>query len=264
MPDSLIHVLPAAVANQIAAGEVVERPASIVKELVENSLDAGASRIRVRIEKAGKRLIEVEDDGCGMSDADAALALRRHATSKISTANDLHAIASFGFRGEALPSIASVSRLVMHTSLPQAPSGVEVVAEGASELRARPAAPRLGTLLRVRDLFFNTPARQRFLRTDRTEEAVIIETMRALAMASAGIGLCLECDGRRRLDVPAGQARDARVAAIMGRDFAANQHPFRLHHEGVDVEGFFGLPTYHHRNAGRMHFFINGRVVHDR
>jgi len=261
---SIIHVLPPAVANQIAAGEVVERPASIVKELVENSMDAGAAHIRVRIEQAGKKLIEVDDDGCGMSDADARLALKRHATSKISTAEELHTIASHGFRGEALPSIASVSRLEMHTALKGASAGVEVTLEGASEASSRPAPPRRGTRARVRDLFFNTPARLRFLRTDRTEEAVIVEILRALALANGNIGLRLECDGRRRLDVPAGQTREKRVSAIMGAEFTANQHPWHLEHDGIHADGFFGLPTHHHRNAKRMHFFINGRVVHDK
>jgi len=261
---SIIHVLPPAVANQIAAGEVVERPASIVKELVENSMDAGAAHIRVRIEQAGKKLIEVDDDGCGMSDADARLALKRHATSKISTAEELHTIASHGFRGEALPSIAAVSRLEMHTALEGASAGTEVALEGASEATSRPAPPRRGTRMRVRDLFFNTPARLRFLRTDRTEEAVIVETLRALALANGNIGLQLEYDGRRRLDVPAGQTCEERVSAIMGTEFTANQYPWHLEHDGVHANGFFGLPTHHHRNAKRMHFFINGRVVYDK
>jgi len=267
MPDpitSMIHVLPPAVANQIAAGEVVERPASIVKELVENSMDAGAAHIRVRTKQAGKKLVEVDDDGCGMSDTDARLALKRHATSKISTAEELHTIASHGFRGEALPSIASVSRLEMHTALEGASAGAEVILEGTSEAISRPAPPRHGTRVRVRDLFFNTPARLRFLRTDRTEEAVIVETLRALALANGNIGLRLECDGKRRLDVPSGQTREDRVSAIMGTEFTANQHPWHLEHDGIHVDGFFGLPTHHHRNAKRMHFFINGRVVHDK
>jgi len=267
MPSStlpLIHILPPAVANRIAAGEVVERPASIVKELVENSIDAGAKHIRVRIEQAGKKMIEVDDDGCGMSDADALLALKRHATSKISTAEELYTVASHGFRGEALPSIVSVSRVEIHTSLESALAGIKVTSEGASEADSRPAPPRRGTRIRVRDLFFNTPARFRFLRTDRTEEAVIIETLRALALGNENIGLRLECDGRRRLDVPAGQSREERVLAVMGKEFATNQYPWHLEHDGIHVAGVFGLPTHHHRNTKRMHFFINGRVVHDK
>jgi DNA mismatch repair protein MutL len=259
-----IHVLPPAVANRIAAGEVVERPASIVKELVENSLDAGATSIRVRIAEAGRKLIEVEDDGCGMGDADALLALERHATSKISNADDLTAIASHGFRGEALPSIVSVSRFEMTTASAGADAGVCITCDGGVAAQPAPAAPRRGTRIRVRDLFFNTPARQRFLRSERTEEAVIVEAMRSLALANPGAGFRLECDGRMRLDVPSGQSREARIAAVLGKEFISNQ----IHHAegfgGVHVAGFFALPTHHHRDAGRMFFFINGRVVHDR
>ncbi|MDQ6966609.1 MAG: DNA mismatch repair endonuclease MutL, partial [Mariprofundaceae bacterium] len=220
-----IHVLPPAVANRIAAGEVVERPASIVKELVENSLDAGASRIAVRIEQAGRRLIEIEDDGCGMGEADALLSLERHATSKITDAEDLSAIASHGFRGEALPSIVSVCRFEMQTALADADSGVLIRSEGGSEADASPAALRRGTRIRVRDLFFNTPARQRFLRTERTEEAVIVEAMRALALANPTVGFKLECDGRTRLDAQSGQigntenCRESRIGKILGKDF---------------------------------------------
>jgi len=260
----LIHVLPPAVANRIAAGEVVERPASIVKELVENSLDAGASRIRVRIGQAGRRLIEVEDDGCGMGGADALLSLQRHATSKISDAEDLHSIASHGFRGEALPSIVSVCRFEMLTALADADAGVCISSEGGSDVATVPAAPRCGTRIRVRDLFFNTPARQRFLRTDRTEEAAIVGVLRALALGNPAVGFQLDCDARKRLDAPAGQSREARIGIILGEDFMANQLAHAETFDGVCVAGFFALPTHHHRDAGRMHFFINGRVVQDR
>jgi len=278
MLEMRIHVLPPAVANRIAAGEVVERPSSIVKELVENSLDAGASRIAVRIEQAGRRLIEIEDDGCGMGEADALLSLERHATSKISDAEDLSSIASHGFRGEALPSIVSVCRFEMHTALNDADAGVLIRSEGGSEAEASPAAPRRGTRIRVRDLFFNTPARQRFLRTERTEEAVILEAMRALALANPDVSFKLECDGRTRLDAAAGaplgqstgqaanveNRRAARIGQILGREFIANQQAHAEAFDGVHVAGFFALPTHHHRDAGRMFFFINGRVVHDR
>jgi len=264
MVETVIHILPSAVANQIAAGEVVERPASIVKELVENSLDAAARRIRVRIEQAGKKLIEVDDDGSGMGRDDALLSLKRHATSKISSADDLYAIASHGFRGEALPSIASVCRFEMLTSSMGVSEGVCLATEGGSEPNTRPIASRKGTRIRIRDLFFNTPARQRFLRTDRTEEAVILETLRALALANPAVGFRLDCDGRKRLDAPCGQSREARIAAIMGADFMGNQTAHSEVYDGVHVAGFFALPTHHHRDAGRMHFFINGRVVRDK
>ncbi len=267
MDNLRIHILPSAVANQIAAGEVVERPASIVKELVENSLDAAASRIRVRIEQAGKKLIEVDDDGSGMGKGDALLSLKRHATSKISSAEDLYAIASHGFRGEALPSIASVCRFEMLTARSAATGSedaVRILCEGGSEAEASPAAPRKGTRIRIRDLFFNTPARQRFLRTERTEEAVIVETLRALALANPAVGFRLDCDGRKRLDAASGQTREARIVAIMGADFMSNQIAHSEVYDGVHVAGFFALPTHHHRDGGRMHFFINGRVVRDK
>jgi len=264
MSRDVIHLLPPAVANRIAAGEVVERPASIVKELVENSLDAGARRIVVRVEQAGRRLIEVDDDGCGMTARDAEMAMRRHATSKLSSADELHTIASHGFRGEALPSIASVCRLEMHTAPAGAAEGVRLTQEGGAPCTLRPAPPRAGTRIRVRDVFFNTPARARFLRTDRTEKAIIVETLRALALANPSIGFRLECDGRKRLDAPPGQSREARARLVMGRDFADNQRPAEIEHHGIHVSGFFGLPTCHHRNAERMFFFVNGRVVRDR
>ncbi len=268
MAETFIHILPALVANQIAAGEVVERPASIVKELVENSLDAAASHIRVRIEEAGKKLIEVDDDGSGMGKSDALLSLKRHATSKIASADDLHAIASHGFRGEALPSIASVCRFEMLTARFDATGGMNegvlLSTEGGNVPDVAPAAPRKGTRIRIRDLFFNTPARQRFLRTERTEEAVILETLRALALANPSVGFSLECGGKKRLDASAGQSREARITAIMGADFMRNQRAHTESFDGVLVSGFFALPTHHHRDAGRMYFFINGRVVRDK
>jgi len=266
--ESFIHILPALVANQIAAGEVVERPASIVKELVENSLDAAASRIRIRIEEAGKKLIEVDDDGCGMGKNDALLSLKRHATSKIASADDLHAIASHGFRGEALPSIASVCRFEMQTARSDDAGGINegifLSTEGGNTPEIAPAAPCKGTRIRIRDLFFNTPARQRFLRTERTEDAVVLETLRALALANPAVGFSLENNGRKRFEAPAGQTREDRVAAIMGADFMRNQRAHSESFDGILVSGFFALPTHHHRDAGRMHFFINGRVVRDK
>ncbi len=258
-----IHLLPPLVANQIAAGEVVERPASVVKELAENSLDAGASRIQIRIEKAGKRLIEVEDDGCGMSPVDARMALQRHATSKISQVEDLHAIASHGFRGEALPSIASVSRFRMHTACAGSDEGCEVTVNQLGETECRPASWRQGSRVEVRDLFLHTPARLRFMRTDKTEEAAILEVVRQLAIAHPAVHWQLWLDGRLRLDVVAG-TRQARLAAIMGKDFPQNTVAQRLEYEGMVAEGFFGLPTFHHRDASRMLFMVNGRAIRDR
>lgn len=263
MPEQLIHILPAHVANQIAAGEVVERPASVVKELVENALDAGASHITIRIEGAGKKRIEVEDDGYGMSAADAELALKRHATSKISTTEDLHHIASHGFRGEALPSIASVSRFRMQTCLTESSEGVEIRVD-AGDVQARPAAPRKGTRIEVLDLFLNTPARLNFMRTDKTEEAAIIETVRGLAICNHKVALRLVVSDRERLLYPDRQSERERVAAVMGSDFAENSVDQSIKHEGMLVSAHLGLPTYHHRNSSRMLFLVNGRVIRDK
>lgn len=259
-----IHVLSPQVANQIAAGEVVERPSSVVKELVENSLDAGATQVIVRITQAGKKRIEIEDNGAGMSAEDAELALQRHATSKISLAEDLMAIASHGFRGEALPSIASVSRFRMHTALADAAEGVEVRVDGGGATDVRPAAPRKGTRIEVLDLFLNTPARLHFMRTDKTEEAAIVEVVRQLALANPDTGLRLELDGRERLSFQAGQDAPERVQAVLGKDFASNSLVQHIEHESMQITGHLGLPTFHHRDASRMLFMINGRTIRDK
>jgi len=263
MSTNLIHILPPQVANQIAAGEVVERPASVVKELVENSLDAGATRIAVRIWQAGKKRIEVEDDGFGMSEGDALLAIRRHATSKIATADDLHHIASHGFRGEALPSIASVSRFRLYTALAGAAEGVEVRVDGGAAAEARPAAARRGTRIEVLDLFLNTPARLNFMRSDKTEEAAIVEVFRNLALANPSTAMSLELDGRSRFDFAAADEA-GRVLAVMGEEFAANSIEQTIEHEGIRVEAHLGLATYHHRDSTRMLFMVNGRVIRDK
>ncbi|MDQ7003757.1 MAG: DNA mismatch repair endonuclease MutL [Ghiorsea sp.] len=263
MPKSFIHILSPQVANQIAAGEVVERPASAVKELIENSMDAGAKRIVVRIEKAGKKRIEVEDDGVGMSPSDAELALERHATSKIETPEDLHHIASHGFRGEALPSIASVSRFRLITATKLCQEAVEVRVDGGLNQEVRPAALRQGTKIEILDLFLNTPARLQFMRTDKTEEAAIIEVFKGLALAHPSVALRLELDGRQRFDFAA-QSEEARVLAILSKDFADNFLPQQLEHEGIQVSAYLGLPTFHHRDSTRMMFLVNGRVIRDK
>lgn len=259
----LIHILSPQVANQIAAGEVVERPASAVKELMENALDSGAGRIVVRIIGAGKKSIVLEDDGCGMSETDAELALERHATSKIETSADLHLIASHGFRGEALPSIASVSRFRMQTALAGSREGVEVRVDGGATTEVRPAPPRKGTRIEVHDLFLNTPARLNFMRTDKTEEAAIIEVFRSLALANASVAMQLELDGRKRFNFTPESERD-RVLAILGRDFADNSIEMAIEHEGMQISGHLGLPTFHHRDSTRILFLVNGRVIRDK
>ena len=263
MIKNYIHVLSPQVANQIAAGEVVERPASVVKELVENSLDAGASQVSVRIVGAGKKRIEVDDDGCGMSATDAELALQRHATSKIETADDLHCIASHGFRGEALPSIASVSRFRMQTCLRDATEAIDVRVDGGGEINTRPAPPRKGTKIEVLDLFLNTPARLNFMRTDKTEEAAIVEVFKALALAHPHVAMALFFDERKRFDFHA-QSEHDRVLAMMGKDFSDNSITQRIEHEGIQVSAHLGLPTFHHRDSTKMLFLVNGRVIRDK
>lgn len=263
MSKQLIHILPPQVANQIAAGEVVERPASVVKELVENSLDAGARHITVRIEEAGKKRIEIEDDGSGMSSDDAELALQRHATSKISTADDLHHIASHGFRGEALPSIASVCRFRMQTCFKGAREGVDVRVDGGN-VQLRPAPSRKGTRIEVLDLFLNTPARLNFMRTDKTEEAAIVETIKGLAICNPKIAIRLVQDDRERLLYPPGQRERERVVAVMGSEFAENSIDQNIKHDGMLISAHLGLPTYHHRDSSRMLFLVNGRVIRDK
>ncbi|MDQ6968495.1 MAG: DNA mismatch repair endonuclease MutL [Mariprofundaceae bacterium] len=263
MAKQFIHILAPHVANQIAAGEVVERPASAVKELIENSVDAGATKITVRIVGAGKKRIEIDDNGSGMSAADAKLALQRHATSKITSSDDLHRIASHGFRGEALPSIASVSRFRMQTCFKGSDEGVEVRVDGGGETTVRPASPRQGTKIEILDLFLNTPARLNFMRTDKTEEAAIVEVFRALALAHPKLAMRLEFDGRKRFDFPM-HDEQARILAIMGREFSENSLQQSITHEGMEISAHLGLPTFHHRDSTRMLFLVNGRVIRDK
>ena len=213
-----IHVLPDAVADQIAAGEVVERPASAVKELVENALDAGATRIRVSIEQGGKTLVEVSDDGVGMEREDAVLALERHATSKIASASDLVGIATFGFRGEALPALASVSRLTLLTAEHDG-NGTEIGVTGGRVDQVRDAVRRRGTTVTVRGLFFNTPARRKFLRSVGSETRAVGETLVTLALAHPATGFEFVADGQQRAS--SAEPMDATLGAELQRHGAA-------------------------------------------
>src|SRR5262245_46210244 len=212
-----IAILPDAVADQIAAGEVVERPASVVKELVENALDAGATRVRIELENGGKTLIEVSDDGWGMGKEDAVLALDRHATSKIKTAQDLVGVRTFGFRGEALPSIASVSRFELTTAEANAEATHLVVTGGRIE-RVEATARQTGTTVSVRTLFFNTPARRKFLRSVSSEARAAFEAVATLALTHPEAGFELMLDGRNRLNVPPGETLSERLASVWGSD----------------------------------------------
>jgi DNA mismatch repair protein MutL len=262
-----VRQLTEAVINRIAAGEVVERPASVVKELVENALDAGASRVDVLTDGGGRRLIRVADDGEGMTRADLALSVERHATSKLAD-EDLVAIGTLGFRGEALPSIGAVARLAIasrHASEPHAWS-IEVDAGAKSELK--PAALAAGTRVELRDLFYATPARLKFLKLDRTEAEAVREVVRRLAMSRPDVAFTLA--GEERLPVtfaaalPGATGRLTRLGDILGAEFRANAVEIAAEREGVTVEGFAALPTLTRANALGQYLFVNGRPVRDK
>ena len=257
-----IAVLPAHVADQIAAGEVVERPASVVKELVENALDAGARTIRVELEDGGRSLIRVSDDGSGMSPADARLALQRHATSKIRSAADLIGVGSYGFRGEALPAIASVSRFELETADGTDP-GIRLAVSGGTVEREAPAVRQRGTTVTVRGLFFNTPARRKFLRAPASETRATSEIMSLLALARPDVAFTLTSDGRTLVETaPAARPID-RIQALWGRELADTLLPVAHRRAGLEVTGFAQRPSQA-RPAGRKGYvFVRGRPVRD-
>jgi DNA mismatch repair protein MutL len=264
-----IRVLDPRLANQIAAGEVVERPASVVKELVENAIDAGSARIEVELEAGGARLIRVRDDGCGIGEADLPLALSRHATSKIASLEDLEGVASLGFRGEALASISSVSRLELVANADDDPrSGWRVVAEGRQmEPRVSPAPHPRGTSVTVRDLFFNTPARRKFLRTEKTEYGHVEEAFRRLALSRFDIAWVLRHNQKTVHQLPAGEdaaRRERRIAALLDKGFLENALHLDLAVGSLRLWGWVGLPTHSRAQADQQYFFVNGRVVRDR
>jgi DNA mismatch repair protein MutL len=263
-----IRILPDELIDQIAAGEVIERPASVVKELVENSLDAGAHRIEIDIERGGIGLIRVRDNGLGMEAQDVALALQRHATSKIASLDDLESVATLGFRGEAMPSIASISRLRVLTRTAGAAHAVELQAEGGGRSAVRPAAHVTGTTVEVRDLFFNVPARRKFLRSESTEAGHIIRLVERLALSRPDISFQLRNGERVMVDAQATdssmQPVEARVRAIIGNDFLEQALPFEHAAGPVWVGGWLGLPTASRGSADQQFWFVNGRSVRDR
>ncbi|MBX6395276.1 MAG: DNA mismatch repair endonuclease MutL, partial [Alicyclobacillaceae bacterium] len=258
---SAIRVLDPGLSNRIAAGEVVERPASVVKELIENSIDAGAGRIRVFVEEAGMKMIRVLDDGSGMDREDAQLALRRHATSKIASERDLFRIRTLGFRGEALPSIAAVSRMVLKTRRKEDDTGTAVEVEGGQILRVSDTAMAPGTDVVVRDLFYNTPARLKYVKSLQTESAHVMDTVSKAALAHPEIAFVLETEGRRSLATPGDGKLIHAVAALYGREVAGKCLPFDEQGPELRVWGLTALPEVN--RAGRSHvlFFVNGRPV---
>ena len=258
-----IRRLPEKLVNRIAAGEVVERPAAALKELVENAIDAGSTRISVRIAEGGISRLEVEDDGCGMTAADMALALERHATSKLPD-DAIEDVTTLGFRGEALPSIASVARLTLESRIGGGSDGWRRVVDNGAVVAEGPAALAKGTRVVVEDLFARVPARRKFLRSARSEYAACLDVVRRLAMARPDVGFAVEHDGRRVLDVQAGQDQLARVAALTQRELAANSIGVDLDRGEVHLGGVISLPTYNRGIADHQYLFVNGRPVKDR
>ena len=254
-----IAVLPDTVANQIAAGEVVERPASLVKELVENALDAGARRIEIQMEGGGKGRVRVVDDGTGMSREDAVVCVDRHATSKIRSADDLRRIVSFGFRGEALPSIAAVSRLTLETADGEDPVGTRVRVEGGRVTSVEDHARQRGTTVEVRALFFNVRARAHFLRSVSTEARAVSEAVTGLALAHLRVGFTLLSDGRTLLALPPARDLAERVATLWGEDSARTLLPLASAREGLEVRGLIQRPDAAVPRLRRAFLFVNGR-----
>ncbi len=267
-PRPRITRLSEATVNRIAAGEVIERPAAAVKELVENALDAGATRLDIAIRGGGRILIRVADNGHGMTADDLSLAIERHATSKTDGA-DLLNIRSFGFRGEALPSIGAVSRLSLTSRVAGAAQAWCIAVEAGAITPPEPAALSGGTVAELRDLFFATPARLKFLKTERAETGAIAETVRRLAMAHPGVAFTLKSEDRTLFDARAESGdlfdgRRARMGAVMGRDFASTALAIDAEREGVRLTGYASTPTDHRATAQAQHLFVNGRPVRDR
>lgn len=258
----VIAVLPSAVADQIAAGEVVERPASVVKELVENSLDAGATIVDVAIEEGGHKLIRVSDDGCGMDRADAELALMRHGTSKIRTVADLVGVASFGFRGEALPAIASISRFELDTS-PADGDGTTISASGGSKVAIVPSARRGGTTVSVAQIFFNTPARKKFLRSARSEWRAIVDVLSSIAVTRPDIRFTLSHDGKNVLSLPPVSSVRARISGIWGGKYAGALLDVDDVGGAVHTSGLVERPADVGTATRRVFISVNGRAVRD-
>lgn len=263
-----IRLLSPRLANQIAAGEVVERPASVVKELVENALDAGADRVDIEMEQGGVKLIRVRDDGSGIAEPDLPLALSRHATSKIVSLDDLESVASLGFRGEALASISSVSRLTLTSRIEAQEAASRVEVEGRDmDARISPAAHPVGTTVEVRDLFFNTPARRKFMRTEKTEFNHVEECVRRQALSRFDAGFTLRHNQRVIQNLRPAESlldRERRVGALCGQKFIDNAVVIDAEATGLRLWGWVALPTFSRSQADLQYFFVNGRVIRDK
>ena len=262
-----IRVLPPELVNQIAAGEVVERPASVVKELVENAIDAGARRVVIEVEGGGTELVRVSDDGIGIAPDELPLAVAAHATSKVSTSDDLAAISTFGFRGEALASIASVSRFRLASCRRGADAGAEIEVEGGAMRPVRPAPARPGTVVEVRTLFFNVPARRKFLRAEGAETARVTETVEAIALSHPHVAFELRSNGRRLVDLPATDEPAKRTLDVLGKELEPELLEFEERFPelgGLVVRGFAGRPSIARPNARAIRIHLNGRPIMDR
>ena len=262
-----IQQLPNHLINQIAAGEVVERPASVVKELVENSLDAGASSLHVDIVAGGQKLIRIRDNGGGIAKDELELALSRHATSKIGSLDDLESVVSLGFRGEALPSIASVARLTLCSRTPDADTAWQVEVDGGTSSEARPAAHPSGTTVEVHDLFYNTPARRRFLKTERTEFGHIDKWMKRLALSRPDVAFTVTHNRRTVLQLAVASnaaERLHRVGKILGEPFAEQAVYIEREVDGIALSGWLGLPTFNRSQPDMQYWFVNGRSISDK
>ena len=260
----IIEVMPETLASQVAAGEVIERPASVIKELVERAIDAGARKIEVEIQRGGIAMLRVRDDGCGMSQEDTAKSLERHATSKLRTSDDLNGIATLGFRGEALPSIASVSRFTIRSRESDSAEGTEIRVDGGKIGELRASGCSVGTSIEVRDLFYNVPARKKFLKAESTEAAHIEHQIRLHALCTPGIGWLLRKDGRVALDLPATSDRRVRIEAMSGGEsgkalIEVPRHEYR----GMVIEGAILPVAFARRGRKHQFVFLNGRPVED-
>src|SRR3954468_1645244 len=260
-----IHLLDETLANQIAAGEVIERPAAVVKELVENALDAGATRVDIDLQDGGRRLVRVRDDGCGMGEEDAALSLSRHATSKLKSKDDLFAIRSYGFRGEALPSMAAVSRFTLLTCEPGALSGTRIEVEGGAVGRAEDAGAPPGTTVEVRDLFWNVPARRKFLKRAQSKQAQCLDAVLRLALPRPDVSFVVRDEGRTLAQLHSGaDVLPTRAEEALGREVRNQLVPFAGQSRAVRAHGLAVSPAVEYGSARNVWLFVNGRAIRDR
>lgn len=259
-----IRILPEILSNQIAAGEVVERPVSVVKELVENSIDAGARYIIIEIQNGGKSLIRVSDDGIGLSRDDALLAIERYATSKLHKDQNLFAISTMGFRGEALPSIASVSKFSITTRTADSDTATRLEIHGGKLKDVRDAGAPQGTMVEVKSLFYNTPARKKFLKSDTTEISHIADLVSGMAMGNPGIQFKLVSNGRLVKHYPSGESLFQRTVKVLGKEVAEKLYPIELEQEGLKISGYCANPVFSRSTGSRIYLFVNNRIISDR